>query len=655
MGWNGSGSITLLYDWTADRDAGIPDAYISADKFDPYMEDIAGAIENTLARDGQNRPAANLNWDTYRIENLGAPTGPLHAVNANSVSLSLFGGTTTGGAANYTISATYLSSVGTGTMVRMIANHTNTGAATLTISGGVLGSTAIVRADGSSALTGGEIVSGDFFEVAYDGTSWVLIHTPVEQTGDFVDGTVTAGVNDSRAGTFIAYGGADTQVGGAVLLYNANDTDTTHDYWGIGSAATTGNLELYRFGATNADMYIANADGYIELGRDSGLVGIGRSDAQSGTLRLYGGATGSSQGGELQIYNDDSNDGTVDYYRVEALTGNLVIARGTGTADVTINTDGEATFSADVTFSASVIGHPAMLTPGGRLTHTSGNPTDTGANMIATAIYYAPYNHDIIQIYNGTDWVTHRFTQLTNTFTDATKNPAAVSGPGMYDLFVWDDSGTLRLSRGPKWTDTSTRSLTITRVNGIQTNTSAITNGPSANQGTWVGCFYANASNQMPYRISTNTATSADVRIWFGYWNRYNRVRRGFYASYGAGSYTYATNTYRYVRNDGNYNIAVAHGTGGSINVVNESVNSHNLAASGARGALNWGVDGTTAALAQRFHDDMSVTEVSCTVCGGTLYFGAGLHVIHPLETAPTSQTFTGYTADSNLNGEYEY
>lgn len=667
MGWNGSGAITLLYDWTADRDAGIPDAYISADKFDVYMEDLAGAIENTLARDGQNRPSTNINWNAHRIENLGAPTGPLHAVNANSVSLSLFGGTTTGSASNYTIPNTYLSSVAAGTTVRMIANHTNTGAATLTVSGGVLGSTAIVRADGSSALTGGEIVSGDFFEVAYDGTSWVLIHSPVEQTGDFVDGTVTVGVNDSIAGTFIAYGGGDTQVGGELRLHNANDTDTTSEYWGVRSTASNGNLDVFRQGAATADMYVRQTDGGLVL--PPGLLEVGAPDTTAGILSLWGGATGSSQGGELRVYNDDSNDATVDYYRVEALTGNLVIARGTGSADVTLNTSGEATFanaatfsstatlSGDATFGASVIGHPAQIAvPGGRLTLTSGEPYPYTTAMTKTAMYYTPHDHNMIALYNGTTWVTFEFSELTNTFSDATTNPAAVSTVAhqVHDFFVWDDSGTIRLSRGPAWTDVTTRSTgtALTRVDGVLVNNAAITNGPAANRGRYVGSMYTDSSGNCHFRPFTNAVSAGDQTVWIGYWNQYNRIDLPFYMRWNTGSYTYATNTYRFMKNDSTYRVVVITGDddGAAADVHHMFVSQYGVG--GARAAINWGIDNATQQFGQRYTISQQ-DAVTTNPCGGALRFTLGAHSLYPIETAPTA-TYTGYLSDSNVQGHME-
>src|SRR5690242_11025969 len=98
---------------------------------------------------------------------------------------------------------------------------------------------------------------------------------------------------------------------------------------------------------------------------------------------------------------------------------------------------------------------------GGRLTLTTATPVLTSTVTGSTSIFYTPYNGNIIPIYDGTAFVPTAFTELTNTTTDATTNPAAVTTNACYDLFVWSNSGTPTLSRGPAWTKTGTMTYTI--------------------------------------------------------------------------------------------------------------------------------------------------------------------------------------------------
>lgn len=179
MGWDGGGNVTLLYDFSVDRDAGAPDHFISADKMDAILDDIAAAIAACLNRNGENPITDNISWGSNRITSLGDPTAATDGINASSVAENAvqYGGTTGGSSNAYTATNSFIATVIVGTRLLCLANHTNDGATTLSLNSG--DAEAVVAADGSTALSGGEIVSGDFFEVVWDGTSWVLISAPV--------------------------------------------------------------------------------------------------------------------------------------------------------------------------------------------------------------------------------------------------------------------------------------------------------------------------------------------------------------------------------------------------------------------------------------------------------------------------------------------
>jgi hypothetical protein len=108
--------------------------------------------------------------------------------------------------------------------------------------------------------------------------------------------------------------------------------------------------------------------------------------------------------------------------------------------------------------------------------------------------------------------------------TDTTKNPAAIGASKVNDWFVWNDAGTIRLSHGPDWTNDTTRSAgtALTLTNGIFLNAVAITNGPAASRGTYVGTTRSNASSTLDWKYGT--AANPPGETWFGVWNAYNRV-----------------------------------------------------------------------------------------------------------------------------------
>lgn len=193
---------------------------------------------------------------------------------------------------------------------------------------------------------------------------------------------------------------------------------------------------------------------------------------------------------------------------------------------------------------AVVVGSPAC----GRLTLTSGVPVLTSTVSGATTVYYTPYNGRTILIYDGTDYVPTVFTELSQATTDNTKSPAACTTDSNYDIFVWNDSGTIRATRGPAWSSSTSRgtgagTTELTRSGGLLLNANSITNGPAASRGTYVGTIRTNGSSQVDWiygAVATNWTAG-----FFGVWNMYNRVLVSSFNGDDATSWTYASATPR--------------------------------------------------------------------------------------------------------------
>ena len=113
-----------------------------------------------------------------------------------------------------------------------------------------------------------------------------------------------------------------------------------------------------------------------------------------------------------------------------------------------------------------------LFTPQGRLTLTSGAPVMTSGVSSSTSIYYTPATGSLIPISDGSKFYPTTFSELTNTTTNNTTNPAACTTNSNYDLFVWDNGGTITLSRGPAWTSDTSRgtgagTTELQRLNGL--------------------------------------------------------------------------------------------------------------------------------------------------------------------------------------------
>lgn len=183
--------------------------------------------------------------------------------------------------------------------------------------------------------------------------------------------------------------------------------------------------------------------------------------------------------------------------------------------------------------------------PQGRLTLQTLTPVMTTTQSAKTTLFYTPYQGDMIPLYDGTNMGAALFTELSVLTTDATKSPAAIGASKVNDWFVWSDGGTLRLGHGPDWTNDTTRSAGTALVlqNGILLNSLAITNGPAASRGTYVGTTRSNASSQLDWIYGT--AGAPGVAGFFGVWNMYNRERVWSFAGETTFTWTYTTATPR--------------------------------------------------------------------------------------------------------------
>ena len=177
-----------------------------------------------------------------------------------------------------------------------------------------------------------------------------------------------------------------------------------------------------------------------------------------------------------------------------------------------------------------------LMTPQGRLTLVSQTPIQNLSTAVTgvTTIYYTPYNGNTTFQWNGTSFLSVPFTELSNSLTDATTNPSAAVANTVYDMFVWSNSGTMTLSRGPAWSAGATAgslrargagagSTALVRVNGVLVNQYAITNGPSAGYGVYVGtiCTDTGAATLTMFQSLTQSSQSPSV---IGVWNYYNRT-----------------------------------------------------------------------------------------------------------------------------------
>lgn len=167
----------------------------------------------------------------------------------------------------------------------------------------------------------------------------------------------------------------------------------------------------------------------------------------------------------------------------------------------------------------------------GRLTLTSGVPVLYANVTGATSILYVPYTGLLVPVWNGTFLaMVSMGGELSQALSDATKSPAASVVDKTYDIFFWLDGTTPRISRGPPWSSNTVRgtgagTTELARIGGIYVNGWAITNGPAAQRGTYLGSIRTHATIANTIDFSIGGAAVGGVNVLINVWNCYNRLR----------------------------------------------------------------------------------------------------------------------------------
>lgn len=262
-------------------------------------------------------------------------------------------------------------------------------------------------------------------------------------------------------------------------------------------------------------------------------------------------------------------------------------------------------------------------TCGGRLTLTSGTPVTTTDVTAAGTLYFTPFIHNRVALFNGKTWSLYTFSEVSLSLS--------ISSGTNYDVFLYDNAGTLTLET-VAWTNDTTRATALATQDGVY-----VKNGATSRL--YLGTIRASGTNTC--EDSYGGAHQAGGKRFL--WNAYNRVPRSLGVKDTTDSWTYTTATFRQVNN--NTGNKVEYVAGLSIEPV-KAVAIHAFAGSGVDCATGVGVDSTSANSAI-----VGATRMGAT--GGTGnyplvadyrgYPGIGYHAINWLEVSQASGTTTWY------------
>lgn len=251
----------------------------------------------------------------------------------------------------------------------------------------------------------------------------------------------------------------------------------------------------------------------------------------------------------------------------------------------------------------NVVSSAGQFTPGGRLTLQSGVPVMFSNQVGVTNVFYAPYVHPFVPIYNGSAIQMYNFTSALNDQVGLTLALAASASWPIntnFDVYVALNGSTPVLGT-VAWTNNTTRATTLSIFGGFLTNSGVITlrtgaattQSVPANQATFLGTF------QTIGTVGTVTwqfgaAASGGTAAILNLCNYYNPVLFVTAVTDNGATYSYTTATVRQARaSSGNQINFLQTSSERAITVTSVNTQINNIGPSTA--PMGIGVNSTTA------------------------------------------------------------
>lgn len=224
--------------------------------------------------------------------------------------------------------------------------------------------------------------------------------------------------------------------------------------------------------------------------------------------------------GSILIIRPDHTDRTIV---VKHNTGNIMC---NGNADITLDDSHDL---AILIYDETLVKWMAMYQAGtsrsyypcqGRLTLETGVAVSTADQINKTDLYFTPHKGNLVSLYSAASgWQDYEFTERSIAV-------GAFTASKLYDIFVYDNSGTITLSE-TEWTNGTTRATPLTTQDGVLVKT-------GATGYRYLGTIYIDAAQK---------CQDSDTHRYA--WNYYNRVLRHMFLSDGTNSWAYAVATWR--------------------------------------------------------------------------------------------------------------
>lgn len=354
--------------------------------------------------------------------------------------------------------------------------------------------------------------------------------------------------------------GATGAAGATGATGSTGAAGTNGSTWFSGSGAPGGGTGVdgdYYYRTSNGDIYLKSAGSWSVIGNITGPTGATGSTGATGAGVPTGGTTGQRL---AKIDGTDFNTewaDPVDALPVGGTTGQVLTKQS--------GTDGDADWE-DPASGGSV--EPSVCNF--RLTLETGVAVSTTDQTAKTTVYCTPYKGNAIALYDGAAWVRRTSAEVSIALGTLT------SGKN-YDVFAYDNAGTLTLELSAAWTNDTTRADALALQDGVLGKSGTTTRR-------YLGTFR-----------TTSTTTTEDSAAKRFLWNQYNQARRKMKAA------TETTDTWNYTTatlRQANANTAnqLDYVTGDAATLVEAVVRAtrQNNNGAGVTAIVGVGVDSTT-------------------------------------------------------------
>lgn len=348
------------------------------------------------------------------------------------------------------------------------------------------------------------------------------------------DGTwATPAGGGSLTATYVGYGdGANALTGTSDLAY-VTATGTLTATKSVNAAmrvnvwnTSAGTGAFSALTATNDNNNVAQL---IKYGTGWTTVGL----LTAGWASLYNNSTGmlyANTAAEDHVWSRGGTAATNEVARLGAGTLSVGLA---GTTQGSLALKGSTSGTATITTGAAA-GTPTLTLPTTtgtlalvsaiqqlRLYATTGVPVPVSDTTTVSTIYVGPFNGNTITLLDGSDnLVNHSLAEISLALSGLTSGKP-------YDVFLYNNAGTLTIELSAAWTNDTTRSDAVVLVKGLWVKSSDHTR-------LHVGTIY-----------TISTTATRDTAAFRYVWNRYNQQPAAMQITDATSTWNYTTATMR--------------------------------------------------------------------------------------------------------------